>query len=73
MRVVARGETAVRGCFSHFWCLPLTGKALVDKTKATCVRVQQSDSLAAIHTRAPPFSDSSNGTLMICGSALATG
>lgn len=34
------GEMSGRGCFSHLWCLRVTGKALVDKTKATCVRAQ---------------------------------
>lgn len=73
------GEMRGCGCFSHFWCLPVTGKALVDKTKATCVRAPRSDSPAVIHTRAPPSSDSSNGTLLICAVhilseiALATG
>ncbi len=56
------GEMRGCGCFSRFWCPLVTGRALVDKTKATCVRAQQSESLAVIHTRAPPSSESSNGT-----------
>lgn len=49
-----------------FWCLLVTQEqALVDKTKATCVRVQQSESLAVIHTRASPSAESSNGTLLL--------
>lgn len=43
----------------------LQDRRWLTKTKATCVRAQQSESLAVIHTRAPPSSDSSNGTCLI--------